>query len=149
MHYQREELTETLCKEISPLLVQHYQEIAWNGCPPLNPNFEEYIKADNAGFVRCYTARMSDDKRLIGYNVLWLKRHSHYQFSLQAVQDVIFMEPSQRGSGFEFMKYCDEELRKEGVQIVYRQVTEKKDYSRSLKVLSYEKIETVFARRFS
>ena len=66
------------------------------------------------------------------------------------MQDILFLLPEFRGStvGFRLVKFCDEQLRAEGVQVVYQHV--KNAHPMLGAVLSrvgYEPVETIYAKR--
>lgn len=136
-----------LWDEIQPLLRLHYQEISAYPDIPLEPSKEIYLAMEEAGHLRCYTARA--DGTLLGYAVYVARAHAHYMSSLQAVQDVLYLHPSVRGlgAGRRLIAYADEQLRQEGVQVVYHHVKLKHDFGPILKRMGYELLEHVWAKR--
>ncbi len=146
MSYQREKVTMALCEELAPLLYTHYKEIAHYQDIPLKPAFDQYIASDEAGILRVFTNR--DDKGLlIGYAIYFVRHNIHYSTSLQAVQDVLFIHPERRGSGMRFIKWCDEELKREGVQATYHHVKTKHNFGPMLERMGYRLVDLVYARR--
>lgn len=124
--------------------VGHYKDI------PLEIDFETYNKLEDSGTLRIYSAR-EDDNKVVGYSFYFLKNNVHYKSSLQASQDIIFLHPDKRktGLGLSFIDWCDGELRKEGVQVVYHHVKTKKElnFGPLLEKLNYELIDLVYGKR--
>lgn len=147
MEFKREEYSEGLVAEIWPLLEEHYQEIAHFQDIPLAPDFEAYRNAEKLGVVRIFTAR--DQGRLDGYAIYFLRRNIHYQTSLQAVQDILFLSAGlRRGlAGYRFIKWCDEQLKKENVQVVYQHVKLAHNFGPVLERIGYEPVEVTYVRR--
>jgi hypothetical protein len=56
IYFQRERSVD-LWPEITPLLEQHWQEIAHYKDIPLDPDVERYNAMDEQGLLRCFTAR--------------------------------------------------------------------------------------------
>lgn len=147
--FRRETVTPELCEEMLPLLRAHHDECRWDKEAVLQPNFHEYQRLESSGILRVFTARSGAFHELAAYAIFCVRPHVHYG-EVHAVQDVLFMKPEWRaGHGFEFIRHCDNELKDEGAKVVYRHVTEARDYSPTLKRLGYEKIETTYARRFA
>jgi GNAT superfamily N-acetyltransferase len=150
MKFQREVATTEFCAEILPLLERHYHEIAHYQDIVLDPDFKKYIEIEEAGFLRVFTAR-DDAGKLAGYGIFVVRANMHYRQSLQAVQDVLFIAPEHRNAGFgaKLISFCDGELQKEGVQVVYHHVKLAHDFGPLMEKIGYEKIETIYGRRLS
>lgn len=134
-------------EEIKPLLFKHWQEIAHYKDIPLDPDWGYYKMLDEKGFLGVYTAR--ENGVLIGYSIYAVKPNPHYKSSLQAHQDIIFIDPEKRGFGKEFIDWCDSELRSLGVQVVYHHVKKDHDFSPVLRRLGYALVDLIYARRLS
>lgn len=149
MEFQREllEKNERLIEEMWPLLEVHYKTIAHFKDIPLIPDFDAYRTAEKNGGLRIFTARK--DGLIYGYSVFFVRRNVHYSTSLQAVQDVLFMdEHFRRGlSGYRFIRWCDDQLRQEGIQVVYHHVKIDHDFSPVLQRMGYQEIERIWAKR--
>ena len=148
MKFAHEPVTVDLCEEMLPLLNLHYHEIAHYKDIPLDPNFPAYIELDKANALRVYTARDSDN-RLTGYSIYFVRYNLHYSGSLQAIQDVLYIDPTQRGFGAKFIIWCDKQLAAEGVDVVYHHVKKAHDFSPLLKRMGYDEIESVWGRRLN
>lgn len=136
-----------LKEEMLPILERHYLEIAAFQDIPLKPDFVQYLEIERLGRLRCFTAR--DMGELVGYAVFFVAHNPHYSTSLQATQDVIYLEKSRRGLGFGkgFINWCDSQLRDEGVQAVYHHVKEKHNFGGMLESLDYKLVDLIYARR--
>ena len=146
MKFAEEIITYEILEEAKPLLYKHWKEIAHYKDIELNPDYDFYLKAQVAGMMRSYSAR-DDGGKMIGYAVYFIKRHVHYSQTLWAQQDIIFFDPERRGQGLRFLAWCDEELRKVGVDIVSHHVKLAHDFSRALERIGYEKQDIILTRR--
>lgn len=148
MHFQRE-LFSQVFDEALPLFKEHYLEVgSYFDDIDFDLDIESYIKLDEAGVLRLYTAR-SVEGFLIGYCIHHVSNHLHFCKSLQAIQDSIFILPQYRGRGLgsSFINWIDDELKGEGVEAVYHFVNRKCEYSKSLKALGYHYLESVYLKR--
>lgn len=144
--FQRERIRE--CQdEIQPLLVAHWREIAAYQDIPLDPDWVMYRQIEATGALRIYTVR--DESMLVGYAVFFVRSNPHYKGSVQATQDILYLDPPFRKQrvGATFIEWCDAELRKEGVQVVYHHVKLAFDFGPLLERLGYEALEKIYARR--
>lgn len=148
IEFHREPLTAELFEEALPLLKAHYDEIAHFKDIPLDPDKEQYISLELAGVIRAFTVRV--DSKLVGYAVFFVKRNLHYKTSIQALQDVLYVDPACRKSaiGGEFIRFCDRELEKEGVQVGYHHIKAKHNFGVLLERMNYELVDLIYARRF-
>jgi hypothetical protein len=142
--FQRETLAGAF-SDLMPLLEEHYREIAHYQDIELDVDLEGYIRVENAGMLRLFTCRRQ--KELVGYAAFFVKPNLHYQKSLQAVQDVVFISKEHRGFGRDFIRWCDEQLKLEGVQVVYHHVKSKHNWGRMLEGMGYELVDLIYAKR--
>lgn len=148
--YQKERLGDFL-HEIKPLLEDHYRELAVFQDIPLDPAYEEYVAADDAGknFV-IYTARC--DGKLIGYSAFFFRMHNHYKKHSWAINDVIWIHPDYRqsGVGFGFERFWSEQLAALGIHVV--QVSTKEQHPELaylLKKTGYQHTDNMYAKRLN
>lgn len=134
--------------ELLPLLEAHYREIALYQDIPLCPDRARYEALDQTGHARLYTAREAGG-RLVGYIGFVVTTHPHYATSLVAHQDVVYLDPVYRGhrDGIGLIAWADEQLRAEGVQVVYQHVKVGFDWSPALLALGYQESDRLFCRR--
>lgn len=142
------ELFRDVFDEALPLLRAHWAEIASFLDIPLDVDVPRYLAMEESGNLRVFTVREAG--KLVGYAVFVVARNAHYAGSLQAVQDVLYIERSARGAlhGLRLLRHCDEALRTEGVQVVVQHVKNKHP---TLGVIAqrcgYEPVETIYAKR--
>jgi hypothetical protein len=146
--FQAEHLRD-VWEELLPLLATHYEEVAHYQDIPLSVERAAYEGMADLGILKVYTARAEGE--LIGYGVFIVKRSPHYNTSLQAVQDVVFVAPEYRHGaiGTNLLIFCDVELRKLGVQVVYHHVKVKPhlDFGPLLERNGYELIDKIYGKR--
>lgn len=141
------ELVADLWPEFDPLLKRHWSEIAHYADIPLEVDRETYEGMERAGALRCYTARAAGN--LIGYVVFFVRRNIHYSSSLQALQDVLFLDPHYRRgmAGATLIRVAETRLRAEGVQVIYHHVKRTNRVGELLVRLGYELVDEVYAKR--
>ncbi len=144
--YQREKFVDCI-DELRPLLFKHWEEIARDKDIPLEIDEKTYYEMDFSGKLKIYTAR-NDENKLLGYCAFFINYNVHYKSSLQAVQDVIYIDKEHRGFGRDFIKWCDEQLKELGVQKVFHHVkVNKLNFGPMLQMLGYELADTLWAKR--
>lgn len=85
---------------------------------------------------------------LVGYALYIVNSNPHYASSIQAVQDVIYLDPAVRGgTGYKFIKWCDEQLAAEGVQASYHHVKAAHNFGKLLERQGYELVDLIYAKR--
>jgi GNAT superfamily N-acetyltransferase len=133
--------------EVMPLLERHWAEIAHYSDIPLDVNQRKYNGLHVLGALRVFTLRLFGE--LVGYAAFIVDRNLHYQGSIQALQDVVFILPKYRktGLGRQLLETADATLRAEGVQVVYHHVKHTHDFGPLLMDMGYESIETIYGRR--
>lgn len=135
-----------------PMIVRHYKEVSANQDIPLEPNLDQYEMLENSGKLRCYVAKQttSDNTHaIVGYQMFILHRSIKYVSSLEAHQDLLFMDKNLRGEGLgeKFIDWCDGELRSEGVQLVYQREKVRLPFGKTLAKLGYRHVENTWSRR--
>jgi hypothetical protein len=142
------ESSDTVINEIAPLLEAHWAEIAHYPDIPVNVNYDAYFKFESLNALRIYTVRVG--LALVGYAIFQVRPNLHYQSSLQAQQDVLYLCPEHRNGrlGWRFIAWCDAQLQAEGVQVVYQhQKVAHPALGRILHRLGYEAVDTLWAKR--
>lgn len=132
--------------EMYPLFEKHWVEIAQHKDIPLAPDRDLYVKMDELGALRVYTAREAGV--LVGYSVYSVTPHLHYASCKLATQDVLFIQKDKRGRfGARFIAWCDEQLRGQDVQIVAHHVKVAHDFGPLLERMGYSCVEKIYMRR--
>jgi GNAT superfamily N-acetyltransferase len=143
--FAQEPFSEAVTEAI-PLFYDHWREIDANQDIPLAPDFVQYANLDTAGLLRSFTVRDASNQ-LVGYANFFVQFGLHNRDSLRAFQDLIYIRPEHRGNGHRFIAWIDEQLKAEGVQVVYHLVSAAVDFGPTLTRLGYEFHETVYSRR--
>lgn len=133
--------------ELEPLFEQHYQEVALNKDKiALNPNWETYELFDKAGHLRTYTVRT--DGRLCGYFVVLLIGGLHYKDHIFAVNDLIYIDPTERKgyTAWRLLKYAEQDLKECGVSAMQVNVKKHKPFDKLLLRLGYTHIENLYSK---
>lgn len=131
--------------EIRPLAVAHHREVGEYPDIPIELDLGRYQAAESIGALRIFTARR--EGKLIGYAVFFVQANAHHRQSLQAALDGIFL--AERGEGFRFIRWCDDELVSEGVEVVLHAVKASNDYGRMLERIGYTIMDHVYSRRLT
>jgi len=149
IEFHRESYTERFAEEALPLGQMHNEEIGGViSDVKIRVPKEMYEHLDTNGMLRMYTLR--ENGQLKGYNVFAVVTHPEYGH-LTAQHDVMFLHPSVRFgfNAIKFLRWCDEQLKSDGVLFVTQHVTASKDYSPVLKRLGYEPSETIYIKRLN
>lgn len=148
MKYQQETI-EWVRKEIEPLLVQHYHEVALNKDKiKYDPNWEFYYKAEQLNMFYVFTAR-TDAGKLVGYNCYFLNPHPHYGGTMCAVNDIFYVVPEYRGkmAGVRLLKFSEDTLHKtRGVTYFFMHVKPDHDFSAILLNRGYSLHEYIYSK---
>ena len=146
--FATEQLTQSVWDEIVPLLRAHWREVAHFKDIPLEPDESFYATAQANGITRFFTARRVDTGQLVGYAMFFVKSNPHYASSIQAVNDVVFLDESMRGmAGWKLLRYCDAQLVAEGVDAIYWHIKAFKDFGAILERMGCELVDQIYARR--
>ena len=147
MEFKKERYSEQLVCELLSLLQQHHEEVSH--CPdvPIEPDFNIYRKMEDMGILRIFTAR--ENGEIVGYSVFFVSASIHHKSKLQAAQDLLFLRPDYRRgfTAYRFIKWCDDQLRADGVKSIFQYVNVKSDFGSLLERMGYNKFETLYVRR--
>lgn len=85
-----------LADGLESLVALHWDEVALDkDTIPLGPDWEGYREDERRGVFKGIAARR--DGRLIGYNCFWVMTTRHYRKTLHALNDVLYIDPDERG----------------------------------------------------
>ncbi len=136
--FQLEHLNE--CKnEIAPILRnEHWEEVGHYRDIPIDMKWDTYDLLQKGNKLRCFTVRQVlnqefNEHILAGYAFFIVDNHLHRK--------------PYRGIGKEFLSWCDEQLKNEGVVTVTHHTKPWFNYGNLFEALGYEKSETIWSRR--
>lgn len=145
-----EETVRGVRDEITELAKIHGQEISEFKDIFPDIDFKVYEAMEEANCLQIFTARTdTNHHELIGYAVYIYRSHSHYRSSIQATNDALFIMPGYRGNGLKFLKYCEEGLKRRGVEVIYQTVTMRFNFSVMLERFGYGCTEMIYSKRLS
>lgn len=149
IEFAAELYSEQLITEMMPLWRDHHKEIPQVREASVNPNLEMYKILASAHVLRIYTARR--DFTIVGYQVFTVTIHPHFRELKQAVMDLLYLSPDERlgWMGYMFMKFVDEELKKEGVHLMFRAISARHDFGTILERMGYQLCDLNFSRRIN
>lgn len=130
--------------EIYDMLSKHSDEVGL--FPDIDPDFKSYSLLEHCKNYQMFAVRCGMSQKIVGYVGYFVRPHMHNRRIMSAVMDVVYIAPGFRGVGKEFISYCDNELKKSGVNVVMACVTEKLDWSSALEKLQYKCVEKYYAR---
>lgn len=139
---------EELCdcrKELKELTKLHYKESRPYDDIPLSIDWGKLKVLEEKGFLKLFVMR--EDEKIVGYASFILHYSVEYSTTYQASLNNIFIHPEYRGNGGKFILWCDEQLKKYGIKIVYHHVKAKNDYGGLLKRLGYDIMNIEYAKR--
>ena len=146
MNFQREDYSPNLVVDMQPMLIAHDEEIPQLGLR-YDPDWAVYKKMDECGALRIYTARIGD--LLVGYQVFFIGYHPHRKESLEATQDVLYMDPECRQglAAVKFIKWCDNEIAKENIRVVHHPIDYRHNFGAIFKRMGYHASYIVFSKK--
>ncbi len=113
---------------------------------PLAPDFQRLAMLESEDSLRLMTARLKSE--IVGYAVFFVDSQIFQKNILAATQSSTFVDKEHRAIGYAFIKFCDDMLKKQGINSVWRQASAKRDISKLYERLGYQYIEKSFLRRF-
>lgn len=146
MRYAREPYSVGLVEEMKPLLRKHHAEIANGLYGEFNPDISFYEAAQH--MLRIFTMRHED--RLIGYQIYFILGDPHSFGRVQAVQDVLYLEPESRKGliAYRFMKWCVDQLRGE-VNVIAQRISARNDFGNLFRRMGFVLEDLTYAMEVS
>lgn len=140
--YTTERIATVWDEALEGLALVHADEVGLLGAGRVAPNRRAYEALEAQGGLRVYAMRAGVQSAglgaLVGYCLVMVFEHPHFKAVLWGQQDVLFVHPDYRGRGaVMFLRWMDEQLKGEGVAMVLRHVTDRRDYSRTLTRMGY------------
>lgn len=136
-----------LKREMMPLLVRHWREIALNHADvPLDIDEAKYKSLDDTGALHIVTARRNG--LLIGYHVAVVATHLHYASTLHGITDVYYVAPECRHgvTGMRLFQAVERELKKLHVRKLFTATKLHLDQGPLFERLGYKPVERLYAK---
>ncbi len=143
---KEEKITKELLEEALPLLEEHAKELNVLSVT-LDPDYNAYLSAAEAGYIALYTTR-DDEGKLIGYALYWVNMHPHYSI-LVATQDVLFLHKDHRKGrlGIKLLKYSEKKLKEDyNVKVIVQHTKKHKALDSLFSYLGYTEAEAVYLK---
>ena len=112
---------------------------------PLDVDVQEYYDLCELGILNVYIAR--NESKIIGYCMFIMYTHNHHKTLKIAHQDVIYIDPKYRTAGIRMIKYTEQELKKEGVDMILHGAPNISRLGAVLERLGYNEIEKLYTKR--
>lgn len=132
-------------ESIKPTLAENHAETGVYDLP-FNPDYDRYLALDRQGDLLFFTAH-SKLGELAGFAIFFLDTEIQQKDVRSATQSVNYVGKKHRGMGYAFMKFCDDILKKQGINSVWRQATSKHDVGSVYTRMGYVRIETSYLKR--
>ena len=134
--------------EVVPLALEHIRSIAYALVPEepeINPVI--YKMMAYSGAMRIFTVR--DEKKLAGYAIFFIGHSPNWKGLKQANEQGLFILPEYRRprTAINFLRFCDNHLKSEGVSMVSYQSPADAPFGGLLSRLGYSKVDEIYARR--
>lgn len=131
---------------------EHWPELGHYKDIPIHMEWGRYFAMQENGNLRCYIVKSPTNEEfktyeLIGYAFYIVDTHLHYRTTKVAMQDVLYIRKPHRGFGRDFINWCDQRLKEDGVVTVCHHVKPWYDFGGMLEKLGYERAETIWSRR--
>lgn len=135
--------------ELMSLFPRHWEELAlYRDRMPLDPQYPEYVRRERTGALLLVTVRV--DGRISAYYTAQLAPGFHYQSTLAAHMDMMYVVPEQRHRGLAVPLFrCVElELRRRGVKLWYSgyKASNPNQLNRVLPVLGFQPADVYMAK---
>lgn len=134
--------------EAKPLLARHSAEII--PTLPFTPRWADYEAMAGLGVLRIYTARFNG--ALIGYSVFVVAPAVHCGAAIEATEHTLFVVPEHRKGrvGIGLIKFGDEQLLAQGVDVVMRAVHVDHDFGPLLVGhMGYSPVYKIYGKRLA
>jgi GNAT superfamily N-acetyltransferase len=141
--FNEESFTEAL-GELTDILQRNHEETGIYD-KPFNPDINRLVDLEQAKVLRFMSIRFQG--RIVGYSIVFVDSEIFQKDVICATQSATFVDKEHRGIGYAFIKFCDDILKKQGINSVWRQSSAKHDVSKVYERHGYQYIEKSFLRR--
>jgi GNAT superfamily N-acetyltransferase len=132
--------------ELQNIFPLHYDELCVTKDFPLDPDYDQYKRINDAKLLACVTCRCDDE--LIGYIVFFLQPHIHYRTCLTAFEDMYFVKPEYRKGrlGIRLFQYAEKVLKEIGINRIILHTKVHLDNSRLFEYLGYKNSDKIYTK---
>ncbi len=125
----------------------HYEMNIYNDLPP-NADFERFSALEAQGDLAFMT--ITYENVVVGYSIFFLDHEIIQKDIKSATQSMVYIDKEHRGMGvgYAFIEFCDDILKKQGINSVWRQASAKFDAGPVYEKLGYKFVEKAYLRRF-
>lgn len=115
--YQEEALDEFL-EEAKPILEVYYRDLVPEHELPFDPNYGEYLRAQDFGNLACVTCR--SDGKLVGFVMFFMLPYLYSKKERIAIEDWYYLDEHYRKgmTGIRLLKEAEKVLKSYGVGII-------------------------------
>jgi GNAT superfamily N-acetyltransferase len=116
--YHKEKMFDII-EELSPILLEHYHEIAmYRDKIEYAPDWDRYRDLEKTGILKLATVR--DDGVLVGYYLTLVVPNLHYSKDLYGVNDIVLIKPKYRNAkvGVGLFNYVEKWMKNLGVSVM-------------------------------
>lgn len=105
-------------EEAKPIFERYYTDLVPEHTLPFEPNYEQYLSAQDQGNLACVTCR--DDGKLVGLTAFFLLPYLYSKFHRIAIEDLYYLaEPYRKGmTGIRLLKEAEKVLKFYGASII-------------------------------
>jgi GNAT superfamily N-acetyltransferase len=132
------------------ILEAHYEELApFKHLNRLKPDWGAYATMQERGELLFVTARKKTrPSHLVGYMIMVVRPHLHYQDVLVAVDDIHYLMPNFRGAGWgkKMIAFAEAEAAKMGAKIFSTRCKAKSDHGHIFESMGYELTDLVYIK---
>ena len=140
------------------LISRHVREVSQSLPFKIQIDSEFYQRLEDNGALRTFSVRMQDPYQsclipcLIGYETFLVTNSPQSPKEIHAHQDTLYLHPEARrhNIGIEFIRWCDDQLRSEGIAAVHQLVpaNTERNIGPIFKRMGYELTQHIWTRRF-
>lgn len=145
--YQLETVASIRASGIEELFERHRLELSHYPDLALDVDWARYESCEAGGVLRVMTARKAG--RIIGYVAFFVAPNAHYKGSLQAIQDVLYLDADYRHgrTGYRLIALAEDYLRREGIQVLYQHCKVTHPLGSLFLRTGYQLIDFVYGKR--
>ncbi len=134
-------------KEMAPLWVKHWEEVALNRDKmPLAPDFDRYDFMEQKGFLHIVVARKAGE--IVGYHFTIVGPHLHYVTTLCGQTDIYYIAPEHRTgrTPLRLFQHVEKTLKDRGVKKLFTGTKLSLDAGPLFQFMGWSPTETLYTK---